>query len=481
MAKGRQAQYLVAAAVSLAAMVTGFAVTWSTPVIPMFHSNETAINITDKEISWVVAMSAPGFMAGSLVSRYISDGFGRRAVILSSAVPVVTGTIIILSTAIAWCLYITRFLWGISTGMIATVSAMYLAEVSDTEVRGKVTSSIRYMRSFGSFLILSVGPFVSYNTINYLFLVLPVCYFIACCFIPESPYYLLKEGKVNAARASLVRFSGNKDKEVIESRLSAMDDAVRNETRRSGSLKELCTGKQYRKALIICIGLKIGQMMSGSIAIQEYLGRIVQESETNINVSTVLIIYGAVKFIVGIFSSAIVDKIGRRPLLIYSFLGSGLSLAFVGVYFLIQPNSSSYYSYIPFIGIIFSSMLSILGYDTIVFVILAEIFPLNVKSVAMTLQNILGGFLNFLSVKGYQEVKDVAGLAGVFGFYASITIIGGVFSYFMVPETKGKSLREIQVELQGALYEETEEKVKFDVDKKDDNETEQTELKRDCT
>ncbi|KAJ8730224.1 hypothetical protein PYW07_017262 [Mythimna separata] len=481
MAEGRQAQYLVAAAVSLAAIVAGFAVTWSTPVIPMFHNNETAINIADKEISWVVAMSAPGFMAGSLVARFISDGFGRRAVILSSAVPVVTGTIIILSTAIAWCLYVTRFLWGVGTGMIATVSAIYLAEVSDTEVRGSVTSSYRYMRSFGSFLIMLVGPFVSYNTINYLFLVLPVCYFIACCFVPESPYYLLKEGKFEPAKASLVRLSGNKDDKVIDSRLSAMSVDVKKETLRSGSLKELLTGKQYRKALIICIGLKIAQMMSGSIAIQEYLGRIVQESQTDVNVSTVLIIYGAVKFIVGIFSSAIVDKVGRRPLLIYSFLSSGISLIVVGAYFLILPNSSSYYSYIPFIGIIFSSMMSILGYDTIVFIILAEIFPLNVKSVAMTFQNILGGFLNFLSVKGYQEVKDVAGLAGVFWFYAAITIIGAIFSYFVVPETKGKSLREIQVELQGALYNDTDEKINSDLEKKHDTETELIELKRDYT
>ncbi|KAJ8730227.1 hypothetical protein PYW07_017265 [Mythimna separata] len=457
MAKGRQAQYLVAAAVSLAAMVTGFSVAWSTPVIPKFHNNETGINITDEEISWVAALTAPGFMAGSLVTRFISDGFGRRAVILSSAVPMVVGTIIILSTSTAWYLYATRFLWGVGTGMIATVSAMYLAEVSDTEIRGRVTSSYRYMRSFGSFLILLIGPFVSYNIINSFFLILPICYFIACCFISESPYYLLKEGKVTAARASLIRFSGHKDGKLIDSRLLAMGIDVKKETHRSGSLKELCTGKRYRKALIICIGLKITQIMSGSIAIQQYLGRIVQESETDINVSTVLIIYGGLKFFVGIFSSAIVDKIGRRPLLIYSFSSASIFLIIVGAYFLIQPNSSPYYSYIPFIGIIFTSMISTLGYDTVVFLILAEIFPLNVKSVAMTFQNILGGFLNFFSVKGYQQIKDLAGLTGVFWFYASITIIGAVFSFIMVPETKGKSLREIQVELQGALYDELDE------------------------
>lgn len=475
MAEGRQAQYLVAAAVSLATMVAGFSLAWSTPVIPKLHNNETGINITDEEISWMVAISSPGFMAGSLVTRFVSDGFGRRAVILGSALPIVIGTIINLSTSTAWCLYITRFIWGVGTGMIATVSAMYLAEVSDKEVRGRVTSTIRYMQSFGSFLIMSVGPFVSYHTISYLLLVMPVCYFIACCFIPESPYYLLKKGKVHAARASLIKLCGNKDEKVIDSRLSALGVDVKKETLRSGSIKELFTGKNYRKALMICIGLKISHIMSGSIAIQQYLGRIVQESKANVNVSTILIIFGAVKLFAGIFASAIVDKIGRRPLLVCSFFSCGISLAIVGTYFYIQPTSSPHYSYIPFIGIILTSMMSILGYETIVFLIIAEIFPLNVKSVAMTLQNILGGFLNFLSVKGYQEVKDVAGLAGVFWFYAGVATIGAVFSYFMVPETKGKSLREIQVVLQGALYDETYEKVKIDVVVKKDNEV--TELK----
>lgn len=176
------------------------------------------------------------------------------------------------------------------------------------------------------------------------------------------------------------------------------------------------------------------------------------------------------------------DKVGRRPLLVFSYLSSGLTLIPVGAYFFIKPTSSPYYSYIPIIGIILTSILSIIGYDSLVYLIIAEIFPLNVKSVAMTSQNILGGFLNFLSVKGYQEIKDVAGLAGVFWFYASSSIIGAIFSYFLVPETKGKSLREIQIELQGALYGKGDvENMNNVIVNEDAEATELNELKRDYT
>lgn len=92
---------------------------------------------------------------------------------------------------------------------------MYLAEIADKEIRGKLTASIRFTLSFGSFIIMSVGPFMSFNAISYIFLVLPICYFVACSFIPETPYFYLKEGKVNAARASLKRLSGDRDEKVI--------------------------------------------------------------------------------------------------------------------------------------------------------------------------------------------------------------------------------------------------------------------------
>ncbi|XP_026725134.1 facilitated trehalose transporter Tret1-like isoform X1 [Trichoplusia ni] len=457
--KGRQVQYLVAFAVSLAALSSGVNLMWTTPIIPKFHNNETNIVVTDDQISWIAAMSSPGFMTGSLLTRFISDRFGRKTNILLSALPIVTGTVILLNTSSAWWICVTRFIWGTGSGMISTVSAAYLVEISDKDIRGMLTASFRFMVTFGSILVIAVGSLVSYDTLNYMLIAIPMCYFMACSCIPESPYYYLKDEKVDAARRSLMKLSGNKDEVVLEERLSAMRSDVRLEMLRSSSLKELFTGKQYRRALVIGTVLKLTQVMAGTIALQQYVGRIVQESTTSISISTVLMIFGAVRLVVGLLSLIIVDRIGRRPLLLYSFVSSASVLATVGAYFLILPNSSPYFTYIPFIGITLSNTIAILGYDTLVFIIPAEIFPLNVKSVALTYFNMLGGITNFLSVKGFQEIKDLAGLTGVFWFYTITCIIGAVFTYFMVPETKGKSLREIQIELQGRYYDEANEKL----------------------
>lgn len=94
------------------------------------------------------------------------------------------------------------------------VSVMYLAEIVHKDIRGMVSMVTRYMLNFGAFLIMAIGPFVSYNTLNYMLLVLPILYFVACWCIPETPYYYLKEGNVNAARKVLQRLRDYKDETV---------------------------------------------------------------------------------------------------------------------------------------------------------------------------------------------------------------------------------------------------------------------------
>ncbi|XP_013199570.1 facilitated trehalose transporter Tret1 isoform X2 [Amyelois transitella] len=412
-ANDKTVQYFVALAVSLAAVTSGVTLTWTTSVIPKFHDNQTDFQLSD---------------------------------------------IIMICSSNVWLLCTTRFLWGVGAGMSGTVSAIYLAEIADKEIRGTLSVQSRFMLNFGSFLTLVIGPFVSYYTLNYMILSLPICYFISCSLVPESPYFYLKEGKVDDARKALIRLRGHQDEKALEDDLSVMRSDVTKDMRHSGSAKELFTGKQYRTALLIGAGLKVGQVMSGTIVIQHYLGRIIQDSHYQVNLATVFIIFGALRFLVGVMSSVIADRVGRRPLLIYSYVGTALSLCLVTAYFfcqeilLIDQDNLSSYAVVVFIGIVLSSVISTLGYGSISYAILGEIYPLNIKSIAMTSMNIFGGSFNFLVTKTYQQLKDASGSFGVFCFFTSVSFAFAIFSYFIVPETKGKSLGEIQVLMQGKYY-----------------------------
>lgn len=165
-----------------------------------------------------------------------------------------------------------------------------------------------------------------------------------------------------------------------------------------------------------------------------------------------------VSLVSGIMPSVLADKVGRRPLLIYSFLGTALFLAAVGLYFFFMEvirtdhSSLSPYGFITFTGIICANIISTIGFQSIINVIPGEIFPLNVKATAMTSLSIFGGMLSFVVARGYQALKDVIGLCGVFWVFASVAFFSAIFTFLYVPETKGKSLREIQEQLQGDLY-----------------------------
>ncbi|XP_050560725.1 facilitated trehalose transporter Tret1-like isoform X10 [Spodoptera frugiperda] len=458
MSQSHRMQYLAAFAVSIATMTTSTAYFWTAPILPKFHNNETSIVISNSEISWVVAIISPGMVTGSLAASGVSDKFGRRVTLLASALPFIVGTVFVLHATKPWLLYIGRFSWGLGSGMITTVTSVYLSEIADKEIRGTLTAGTRFMFSFGALLMLAIGSFVSYQVLSYFLIVMPICYFLACWRIPETPYYLLKEGKVDVARKELLRLSGSKNEKMIDEKLSQMRSDVRKEMQRSSSVKELLTGKQYRKAVIVTAGLRFTQLFAGSIPIQQYMGRIIQQSNCGLPVSTALIIFGAVRFAVGLISPMIVDRVGRRPLLIYSYLGSCVMLAMVGVYFFLQQvigiddESSNPFRFVVFLGIIISIVISSVGFDTLIFIIPSEIFPLNVRSVAMTVLNIFSAFITFIVVKGYQPMEDWTGLYGVFWLYAVMACTGAIFTYAIVPETKGKSLREIQVELQGDIY-----------------------------
>lgn len=131
----------------------------------------------------------------------------------------------------------------------------------------------------------------------------------------------------------------------------------------------------------------------------------------------------------------------------------------MGIYFFllevvkVDSDEITSYGFIPFVCIVSSNVVSTLGFNSVIGIIQAEIFALNIKAVALASLCIFGGLLNFIVTRSYQIFLDLTGLCGVFWILGLFGISGSIFSFFVVPETRGKSLRQIQIALQGDLYE----------------------------
>lgn len=340
--------------------------------------------------------------------------------------------------------------------MVGMSVTMYIGEIADKEIRGSLMLITKVLYNLGGLIMMIVGPIVSYKSINIFVLVLPGCYFLACWFIPESPYYYLKDGKFILARKVLKKFRGFKDQSILEDELATLDNQIQNDMQRSTSPRELFTGRDYRKAIIIAAALKTVQIMMGAGTVTQYLGLIMQESGANISINTVLMVFGIIRFIVVLMSTALVDRIGRRILLFYGCLGYGASLSFVATYFFFKEvievdiDTLRQLGFIPFVGIIFSNIISTLAIDCVIFIIPGEIFPTNIKAIALSTLNVYAGVLGFVTAHTYQIIKDLSGLTGVFLVFSTVTYYGSVFVYFFLPETKRKSLHEIVKVLKGS-------------------------------
>lgn len=445
----RKIQYLAGVCASLGFLFTGAALSWPSPVLPKFKNNETNVQISDAQSSWMVALVTAGALPGCFIGKILAEQLGRKKTFYASAIPGIIGASIKIFAVVPELLYLARLLEGCTTGMVAVVTMIYITEISDKEVRGALGMLVQVMNNIGSLLMYSIGPFVSYTVLNCIVLAIPITYVLACIWIPESPYYYLQEGRVVSARKEFMKLKRVYDEKWIDEQLDIIRVNVKQNMENKGTLKELLTNLKYRRAIYIIAGLKLLQYLTGALAIQSYLEVIFRQS-SSISGPRASIIYGFVQLIAGLAATFLVDRFGRRILLILSSLGVAVSLTAVGAYFFLQdwvqlhPDILSRFGILPLMGILGFNVLYSIGIGNIPYVMQAELFPINVKAIASSTATMTACIFSFIVAKGYQSVKDILGHYAVFWIFASVAFIGIFFVYFFVPETKGKSLEEIQ-------------------------------------
>lgn len=154
--------------------------------------------------------------------------------------------------------------------------------------------------------------------------------------------------------------------------------------------------------------------------------------------------------ITALLAAVAVDKAGRKPLLIISCLGCGIALVGEAVYFYLQDVAKTdvqYLSWLPTTGLIFYLLMNPIGIFTLPYVLLGELFATNIKAMAVSVSTIFGVTLGFLVTKFFEPISESLGLYVVFALFAGACVMGAIFVYFVQPETKGKTLTEIQAKL----------------------------------
>ncbi|XP_061713271.1 facilitated trehalose transporter Tret1-like isoform X1 [Cydia pomonella] len=449
----RKIQYWAGLCAASNFMFTGAVISWPSPAIPKFQSGEADVQITEAQISWISSLFAIGAILGCFIGHPLLDHVGRRKALLCGTLPGIIGAGIILFTKSAEMLYFPRILCGVSLGMTAVVVMIYITEIADKEIRGALGMSVQVTNNLGSLLVYCIGPFVTYNMLNALVLAIPLANLLSCLWIPESPYYHVKDGRIAAARIEFMKLKGTNDEKWVDEQLGIIRAHVRESMENKTTLWELVSNMKYRRALYIVSGLKMLQYMTGGMAIQAYLEVIFRQS-SSISGPLVSIVYGFVQVITGVGGALLAGYFGRRILMFVSDLGVALSMSALGLYFYLQdtvklsPETLSTISFLPLMGLFGFNIFYSVGIGMLPYVMQAELFPINVKTAASSSATVMACVMSFVITKCYHGIRAGLGHSAVFWAFAIVGYLGLFFIYFFVPETKDKTLEEVQDNMQ---------------------------------
>lgn len=256
-------------------------------------------------------------------------------------------------------------------------------------------------------------------------------------------------GDREGAEDSLQKLRGKTD---VKYELDDMKIIVEAQMSQKKGLKEILMTKSNRNALLILVGLKAAQQFSGITAFLFYVQIIFENAGGHFSSAVSSILFGLVQLISSVFSALVVDKIGRKPLLILSCIGTAIALTIQGTYFYLQDQNYpglSEFNWIPLPTMLFFVVTYSFGLGVIPYMMPGELFPTNIKAKALCIMDLYLALAAFFVAKLYQIIADSYGTYVPFFLFTFCCILSLFFVIFCVPETKGRSLEEIQEWLKG--------------------------------
>ncbi|XP_068152375.1 facilitated trehalose transporter Tret1-2 homolog isoform X1 [Drosophila tropicalis] len=470
-------QYVAALVVCLGAVAAGTALAWTSPVLPQLgertdanattgnstiagnstttiinnsttSANEGGIQLTAAEQTWVSSLLAIGAFLGALPTGYIADAIGRRYTAMAMDVPFILAWLsIIFAQSVGW-LYLGRFLIGIATGSFCVVAPMYISEIAETSIRGTLGTLFQLLLTIGILFVYAVGSMVSWTTLSTLCLIVPILLLVGMFFLPETPVYLLKKGRRADAALSLKWLWGR----FCDSR-SAIQ-IIQNDLDQAGadaSFLDLFSNRGSRKGLIISMLLMLFQQFSGINAVIFYTVQIFESAGSTLNASSCSIVVGIVQVIMTLTSSLLIERAGRKILLLFSSTVMTICLAILGAYFNIKDGGKdvSAIGWLPLLCVVLYIVTFSVGYGPIPWLMMGELFLPDVKATAVSLTVMFNWLCVFLVTKSFGTMNESLGSDVTFWFFAVCMALATIYVALAVQETKGKSASQIQSWLSG--------------------------------
>jgi len=413
-------------------------------------------SVSNKVIETIVSSLLWGAVFGTLISGILSNRLGRRRTILVSAVIFVLGSVV---CAFAWnatTLILARFFLGIAIGVASFTAPLYLSEISPQRVRGSMISMYQLMITIGIVIAFLSNTWLgNYAVIGGTagghwrlmigVIALPAAVmFLGVLFLPESPRWLFLKGYKDLAVGVFQRMHLPGDE--INREVIGIEESLRVKQNGFRMFRE---NPNFRRAIGLGIGLQVIQQLTGINVVMYYAPRIFKiagfASTEHQLWGTVLV--GVTNVLATFIAIALVDRLGRKPIMYAGFAVMGLAMVAVGTLFNMDLEKS------PALGMwaIGALLLFIVGFamsaGPIIWVLCAEIFPLSGRDLGVTFSTATNWIVNAIVGGTFLTLLTTLGNGNTFLLYGGLNALFILFFLMFVPETKGVSLEKIEANL----------------------------------
>jgi MFS transporter, SP family, galactose:H+ symporter len=392
-----------------------------------------------------------GALLGAVLAGRLTERLGRRRVLMLAATLFAAGAVAASLSATVAILMVARLVLGVAIGVAAVVAPLYIAEAAPWRIRGALVSTYQLAITAGIVLSYLTGLILgvdgTWRVMFALGAVPGLAFLIGLVFLPESPRWLVLRGREADAAASLHRLRGATAD--VAGEIAAIHDIAATEQRTTARAPSL-RAAWVRPALIVGAGLFFLQQLSGINAVIYYAPTIFQHAGLSSHSTQVMATVGVglVNFLVTILAMTLIDRWGRRPLLVAGFVGTAATLLLIAVAVLLPDVFPSWIVVAALFGYIASFAVSL---GPLPHLMMSEVFPLSVRGAGMSVASCSNWGFNFVVVFLFPLMLGTIGLAGTFTLFATLCIAGIFFTAAFVPETRGSSLEQIEAHLRAGL------------------------------
>ncbi|XP_051525027.1 solute carrier family 2, facilitated glucose transporter member 6-like [Myxocyprinus asiaticus] len=438
----------------------GYAMVYPSPVIPQLStSNDPRLKMDTHQTSWFGSIFSLGAALGGLSAMLLIDRVGRKLSIMMSAVPSAVGLLVMGAAQEVWMLLLGRFLTGIAGGITVSSIPVYVSEISHPSVRGALGSCPQITSVFGSLALYVLGLVLPWRWLAVVGEVPVVVMLVLLCFMPSSPRYLITHEKKEEAHQALKWLRGPNSDYLNE--LNQIEHSIQSQV---GFQWHELRNPFYYKPILISIFLGFFQQITGVSPILVYLEPIFQKMAISLDPKYSAALVGLVRLFSVSIAASLMDKAGRKALLFTSGFLMYLSMLSITMYthktpcltvnltsvpvdFLKGAYGASVFDPITLIPLI-STMVIIFGYAVgwgpIAWLMMSEILPLGARGVVSGLSVVVSCITSFALTQLFMQVVVDYGLYVPFLFFCIVCVVAIIFTAKCVPETKGRTLEEIE-------------------------------------